>query len=64
MKTLFNFKVLTAILAMFFALGATDVSAQKRVVKRKPVIRKTTVRKTTTVVRPATVAARLYSTLR
>jgi hypothetical protein len=64
MKTLFNFKVLTALLAMLFAFGATDVSAQKRVVKRKPVIRKTTVRKTTTVVRPATIAARLYTVQR
>lgn len=53
MKKLFDFKILTAFLAMFFAFGATDISAQKRVVKRKPVIRKTTVKKTTVVNRPA-----------
>ncbi len=64
MKKLFNFKVLTAILAIFFAFGATDVSAQKRVVKRKPVIRKTTVRKTTVVVRPTVPAIKLYTVQR
>ncbi len=57
MKTLFNFKVLTAILAIFFAFSATDVLAQRRTVKRKPVIRKTTVKRTTAVRRPA---IRLY----
>jgi hypothetical protein len=47
MKKLLNFKVLTAILAMLLAFGATDTMAQRK----KPVIRKkTTVRKT--VVRP------------
>ena len=61
MKTLFNFKVFTAILAMFFAFGATDVSAQRRTVKRKPVIRKTTVKRTTVVTRPA---IRLYTVQR
>jgi hypothetical protein len=48
MKKIFNFRSLTAILAMLLAFGASDVLAQRR----KPVIRKkTTVRKT--VVRPA-----------
>jgi hypothetical protein len=43
MKKIFNFKSLTAILAMLLAFGAADVLAQRR----KPVIRKkTTVRKT------------------
>lgn len=43
MKKLFNFRNLTAILAMLLAFGASDVLAQKK----KPVIRKkTTVRKT------------------
>jgi hypothetical protein len=47
MKKIFNFKSLTAILAMLLAFGATDLLAQRK----KPVIRKkTTVRKT--VVRP------------
>lgn len=47
MKRILNFKVLTAILAMLLAFGATETMAQKK----KPVIRKkTTVRKT--VVRP------------
>jgi len=47
MKRTFNFKTLTAILAMLLAFGASDVLAQRK----KPVIRKkTTVRKT---VRPA-----------
>ncbi len=63
MKKLFNFKVLTTILAMFFVIGATDVSAQRRTVKRRPVIRKTTVRRTTTVVRP-TAAVKLYTVQR
>jgi hypothetical protein len=55
MKKIFNFNVLTAILAMLFAFSVIDVSAQRRAVKRKPVIRKTTtVKKTTTVAtRPA-----------
>ncbi len=55
MKKLFNFKVLTALLAVLFAFGVTNVSAQRRTVKRKPVVRRTTVRKTTTTVarRPA-----------
>lgn len=53
MKKMFNFKSLTAILAMLLAFGAADVLAQKK----KPVIRKkTTVRKT--VVKPT---ARLYT---
>ena len=53
MKKTFNFKSLTAILAMLLAFGAADVLAQRK----KPVIRKkTTVRKT--VVRPA---ANLYT---
>lgn len=52
MKNLSNFKVLTALLAMLFAFGATDVSAQRRAVKRRPVIRKTTVTRTVAV-RPA-----------
>jgi len=52
MKTLFNFKILTALLAMFFMFGATDVLAQRRAVKRKPVVRKTTVKRTI-VTRPA-----------
>src|SRR5215213_4291730 len=43
MKKIFNFKSLTAILAMLLAFGATDLLAQRK----KPVIRKkTTVRKT------------------
>jgi hypothetical protein len=43
MKKIFNFKSLTAILAMLLAFGASDVLAQRK----KPVIRKkTTVRKT------------------
>src|SRR5215207_5986843 len=47
MKKIFNFKSLTAILAMLLAFGAAETMAQKK----KPVIRKkTTVRKT--VVRP------------
>ena len=47
MKKIFNFKVLTAILAMLLAFGATEAMAQRK----KPVIRKkTTVRKT--VVKP------------
>ena len=47
MKKIFNFRNLTAILAMLLAFGASDVLAQKK----KPVIRKkTTVRKT---VKPA-----------
>src|SRR5215213_3015465 len=47
MKKIFNFKSLTAILAMLLAFGASDILAQRR----KPVIRKkTTVRKT--VVKP------------
>jgi hypothetical protein len=60
MKTLFNFKILTALLAMFFAFGATDVLAQRRTVKRKPVVRKTTVKRTI-VTRPA---VRLYTVQR
>lgn len=52
MKRLLNFKFLTALLAVFFALGVTDVAAQKRVVKRKPVIRRTTVKRAV-VTRPA-----------
>ncbi len=53
MKKTFNFKSLTAILAMLLAFGAADVLAQRK----KPVIRKkTTVRKT--VVKPT---ARLYT---
>ena len=47
MRKIFNFKSLTAILAMLLAFGAADVLAQRK----KPVIRKkTTVRKT--VVKP------------
>lgn len=47
MKNIFNFRVLTAVLAMLLAFGASETMAQKR----KPVLRKkTTVRKT--VVRP------------
>jgi hypothetical protein len=43
MKNILNFKVLTALLAMLLAFGATEAMAQKK----KPVIRrKTTVRKT------------------
>jgi len=43
MKKIFNFKSLTAILAMLLAFGASDILAQRK----KPVIRKkTTVRKT------------------
>ncbi len=61
MKTLFNFKVLTALLAMLFAFSATDVLAQRRTVKRKPVIRKTTVKRTTVITRPA---IRLYTVQR
>jgi len=57
MKSLLNFKFLTAILAMFFVFSATDVLAQRRPVKRKPVIRKTTVKRTT-VTRPT---VRLYT---
>ncbi len=64
MKKIFNFKVLTTILAMIFAVGATDVAAQRRTVKRKPAIRRTTVRRTTTIVRPMSVAARLYTVQR
>lgn len=45
MKKSFNFRFLVAILAMFFALGTTDVLAQRRTVKRKPVIRKTIVKR-------------------
>ncbi len=60
MKTLFNFKILTALLAMFFAFGTTDVLAQRRTVKRKPVVRKTTVKRTI-VTRPA---VRLYTVQR
>ncbi len=60
MKTLFNFKILTALLAMFFAFGAIDVLAQRRTVKRKPVVRKTTVKRTI-VTRPA---VRLYTVQR
>ena len=53
MKEIFNFKALTAILAMLLAFGASDVLAQRK----KPVIRKkTTVRKT--VVKPT---AKLYT---
>jgi hypothetical protein len=53
MNRIFNFKVLTTILAMLLAFGASDVMAQRK----KPVIRKkTTVRKT--VVKPA---AKLYT---
>src|SRR5207253_9662384 len=48
MKSIFNFRALTAILAMLLAFGASETMAQRK----KPVIRKkTTVRKT--VVRPA-----------
>lgn len=61
MKNLFNFKVLSVFLAMLFAFGATDISAQRRTVKRKPVIRRTTVKKTTVVNRPV---ARLYNVQR
>lgn len=61
MKNLLNFKFLTAILAMFFAIGATDVAAQRRVVKRKPVIRRTTAKRTI-ITRPA--AVRLYAVQR
>ena len=61
MKNLFNFKVLTALLAMLFAFGATDVSAQRRVVKRKPVVRKKVVKRTTVASRPA---VRLYTVQR
>jgi len=47
MKSIFNFRVLTAVLAMLLAFSASETLAQKR----KPVLRKkTTVRKT--VVRP------------
>ena len=60
MKNLFNFKILTAILAMFFAFGTADVLAQRRSIKRKPVIRKTTVKRTI-VTRPA---VRLYTVQR
>ena len=51
MRKLFNFKVLTMIMAVFFVFGALDASAQRR----KPTIRKktTTVRRTT-VVKPVT----------
>ena len=63
MKTLFNFRVLTALLAMLFALGTTaGISAQTRTVKRKPVIRRTTVRRATpTAVKPT---VKLYSVQR
>jgi hypothetical protein len=61
MKNLFNFKILTTVLMMFFAFSATDVLAQRRVVKRKPVIRKTTVKRTAVVNRPA---IRLYTVQR
>ncbi len=53
MKNLNSFKILAAILAMFFAYGTTDVLAQRRVVKRKPVIKRTIVKRTI-VTRPAT----------
>lgn len=52
MKKLLNFRVLTMLLAIFFALSATDVSAQRRTIRRKPVIRKTTIKRTV-VTRPA-----------
>ena len=56
MKNIFNFKVLTAVLAMLLAFSASETMAQKK----KPVIRKkTTVRKT--VVRPA---VKLYTVSR
>src|SRR5215203_3127055 len=54
MKKIFNFRSLTAILAMLLAFGASDAALAQ---KKKPVIRKkTTVRKT--VVKPA---VRLYT---
>ncbi len=56
MKNLFNFRVLTAILAVFFVFGTFEASAQKR---RPTIKRKTTVRRvTTTTARPV---ARLYT---
>jgi len=45
MKKLFSFKFVAALLAIFFALGTIDASAQRRVVKRKPVIRKAAVKR-------------------
>jgi hypothetical protein len=61
MKNLFNFKILTAVLAMFFVFSTTDVLAQRPTVKRKPVIRKTTVKRTTVVNQPV---VRLYTVQR
>lgn len=49
MNKLFNFKVLAALLAVFFAFGTIESSAQTR---RKPVIKKKTVTRTTTVRKP------------
>ncbi|MGI8641243.1 MAG: hypothetical protein ACR2MG_15010 [Pyrinomonadaceae bacterium] len=54
MKNLFNFRVLTAILAVFFVFGTFEAAAQKR---RPTVKRKTTVRRVTTT-RPV---VRLYT---
>jgi len=45
MKKIFNFRSLTAILAMLLAFGATDAIAQKKpVIRKKTVVRKTVVK--------------------